>query len=178
MSNRFRTVTFKSSSALITELVKIYKEEASAILDVEGLLPAFAFQPISKNILENMQKDGGNALGLTPDRGPLMSEYPLFSNKFEICLQVRLVMNMNWGWAHAKDDARVLGATANLINRALALGKKMKLDDPFIYMNYASLDAPVYEGYGIKNVLRLKLIKIKYDLLNVFGHLWKGYFKL
>lgn len=87
-------------------------------------------------------------------------------------------MNMNWGWAHAKDDARVLGATASLINRAVALGKKMKLDDRFIYMNYATLDAPVYAGYGLKNVLKLKAIKIKYDLFNVFGRLWKGYFKL
>lgn len=87
-------------------------------------------------------------------------------------------MNMNWGWANAKDDARVLATTANLVKRCVAVAKKMKLDDPFIYMNYASLDAPVYEGYGKKNVAKLKAIKAKYDPSNVFGRLWRGYFKL
>ena len=74
LENSFRTVTFKNSAPLINEIIKIYKEEATAILDVEGLLPAFAFQPLSKNILQEMQKNGGNALGLTPSRGPLMSK--------------------------------------------------------------------------------------------------------
>lgn len=72
---RFKTVTFKNSAKLIAEITQIYKEEATSVLDIEGIFPAFAFQPISKNILQQMQKNGGNSLGLTPDRGPLMSEY-------------------------------------------------------------------------------------------------------
>lgn len=71
---RFKTVTFKNSALLIEEIIKIYKEEASSVIDAKDFLPAFAFQPISTNIIENMSKNGGNALGLTVDRGPLMSK--------------------------------------------------------------------------------------------------------
>ena len=88
------------------------------------------------------------------------------------------VMNMNFGWFLASDDAAVELATANLINRSVALAKSMKLDDPFIYMNYASLNEDVYAGYGAKNEARLAAAKKKYDPMNVFGQYWKGYFKL
>jgi hypothetical protein len=71
---RFRTATFKNSASLINDIVKIYKEEAGSVLDVDGIFPALAFQPISKNIVQQMQKNGGNALGLTVDRAPLMSK--------------------------------------------------------------------------------------------------------
>jgi hypothetical protein len=87
-------------------------------------------------------------------------------------------MNLNFGWNLAKDDARVEAAATRLCDRAVALAKEMKLDDPFIYMNYASLDQPVYAGYGQKNLARLQVVKKKYDPANVFGRLWRGYFKL
>ena len=87
-------------------------------------------------------------------------------------------MNYNWGWNLAKDDARVEAAATRLRDRALALAKSRSLDDPFIYINYASIDAPVYQGYGTMNLAKLKAVKAKYDPMNVFGRLWRGYFKL
>jgi hypothetical protein len=57
----------------MSRIIKIYQEEATSILDVDGIFPSNAFQPISQNIIDQMQKDGGNALGITADRGPLMS---------------------------------------------------------------------------------------------------------
>lgn len=87
-------------------------------------------------------------------------------------------MNMNFGWSLASDDAAIERATSNLINRSVALAKSMKLDDPFIYMNYASLNEDVYAGYGAQNKAKLMAVKKKYDPMNVFGRLWKGYFKL
>lgn len=87
-------------------------------------------------------------------------------------------MNMNWGWSLAKDDARVEAAASKFRDRAVALAKEMKLDDPYIYVNYASLEQPVYAGYGATNVAKLKSVKTKYDPTNVFGRLWRGYFKL
>jgi hypothetical protein len=54
----------------------------------------------------------------------------------------------------------------------------MGLHSPFIYLNYASLDEPVYEGYGAENLAKLKAVKEKYDPEDVFGRLWPGYFKL
>lgn len=67
----FRTVTFKNDASLLKQIVNIFVEEVNAIIDVPGLVPAFAFQPISLNIIEQMSKNGGNALGITSEDGPL-----------------------------------------------------------------------------------------------------------
>lgn len=87
-------------------------------------------------------------------------------------------MNFNWAWDLATDDAKVQAAATRLRDRAVVLAKSRKLDDPFIYINYASLEAPVYQGYGAKNLAKLKAVKAKYDPDDVFGRLWRGYFKL
>ena len=47
------------------------------MLDVPGFAPACAFQPLSLNIIENMQKNGGNVLGLSSADGPLMSKHSI-----------------------------------------------------------------------------------------------------
>ena len=72
--NRFKTVTFKSNGALMKRVVDIFHEEASNVLNVTGLNPFFAFQPLSLNIIKYMEKNGGNALGLSVADGPLTSE--------------------------------------------------------------------------------------------------------
>lgn len=87
-------------------------------------------------------------------------------------------MNYNWGWNSAADDAKVEAAATRLRDRAVALAKSRNLDDPYIYINYASLEAPVYQGYGANNLAKLKAVKANYDSKNVFGRLWRGYFKL
>jgi hypothetical protein len=69
---RFKTGTFKNDATLIKEIVNLFPEVLSPILNVPGLIPAVAFQPISLKIIEHMSKNGGNVLGLTP-KGPLMS---------------------------------------------------------------------------------------------------------
>jgi hypothetical protein len=79
LKTSFKTVTFKNNATLIAEIVKIFVEETNAILDVAGLTPALAFQPISNNIIQQMSKNSGNALGITADRGPLMSAVSFFS---------------------------------------------------------------------------------------------------
>jgi hypothetical protein len=58
-------VTFKNNATLIKEVIQIFIEEATSIMNVTGFAPAFAFQPLSLNIIENMAKNGGNVLGLS-----------------------------------------------------------------------------------------------------------------
>lgn len=72
-STRFKTVTLKDDPALLKAIIKIFTEEASTVLDIPGLLPFFAFQPLSTNIISKMSKNGGNALGLSVADGPLTS---------------------------------------------------------------------------------------------------------
>jgi hypothetical protein len=72
--DRFKTVTFKTDATLMKKVVGIFHEEASNVLNVTGLNPFFAFQPLSLNIIAHMQKNGGNVLGLSEADGPLTSK--------------------------------------------------------------------------------------------------------
>lgn len=76
----FRTVTFKNDPDLIKQVVDLFQQVTTPLLNVPGFFPAIAFQPISTNILQHMQKNGGNALGLTPDEPPLTSKLGLHPN--------------------------------------------------------------------------------------------------
>ncbi|KAL2064193.1 hypothetical protein VTL71DRAFT_4687 [Oculimacula yallundae] len=156
----WKTVTLKAEPALLKEIIQIFTEEASTVLDVPGLQPFFAFQPLSINIIDKMSKNGGNALGLSVADGPLT------------------IMNLNWGWTDAADDIRVFNTVNRFISRSVGLAKSMGLDNDFIYMNYASQDQDVYAGYGKSNVDRLKAVQKKYDPHGVFKKLQPGYFKL
>jgi hypothetical protein len=64
------------------------------------------------------------------------------------------------------------------MDRAIALGKEMKLYHRFIYQNYAGAGRDVFSGYGPENHERLKRIQQKYDPEGVFARLQPGYFKL
>lgn len=158
----FRTVTVRTDEALLKGIVRLFKEEVDALLahEVEGLMPAFAMQPLGTNILAKMASRGGNALGLSEKDGPLT------------------ILNLNWGWANEKDDEVVHAATKRFLDRSVELAKSMGKDRPFVYMNYAGKDQEVYAGYGQESVHRLREVKEKYDPADVFGRLWKGYFKL
>ncbi|RDW78453.1 hypothetical protein BP5796_06305 [Coleophoma crateriformis] len=158
--DRFKTVTFKNDPALIKQIIGYFIEEATSVLHIPGIAPAFAFQPLSLNIIAKMKKNGGNVLGLSGADGPLT------------------IMNLNWGWSSASDDAEVFSAINRFVSRSRALGKSLKLNNDFIYMNYASLDQDVFSGYGAASKARLEGIKTKYDPQNVFGKLQPGYFKL
>ncbi len=75
--SRFKTVTFKNMRPPHHRNRQDLRRGTNAIMNVQGLTPAFAFQPISQNIIKQMQKNDGNALGITEDRGPLMSMFSL-----------------------------------------------------------------------------------------------------
>jgi hypothetical protein len=74
-SNRFKTVTFKNDATLIKDVIQIFVDEAAPLLNISGFAPAFAFQPLSLNIIEKMSMNRGNTLGLSTDEGPLTSSF-------------------------------------------------------------------------------------------------------
>jgi len=161
----FRTISFKNgpgAADLMSKILDIFIEESLPLIqkNISGLLPTLALQPISLNIIDQMQKNGGNAMGITPADGPLV------------------IQNMDWGWNDEADDAIVLGTMQRFQDRCNKTAVAMGLHSPFIYLNYASLDEPVYEGYGAENLAKLKAVKERYDPENVFGRFWPGYFKL
>ncbi|KAH8645390.1 hypothetical protein BGZ60DRAFT_425003 [Tricladium varicosporioides] len=139
----FRALSFKNgpgAADLMTKILNIF--------------------PISLNIIEQMQKNGGNALGITTADGPLV------------------IQNMDWGWDNEADDAIVISTMQRFQDRCNATAIAMGLGSQFVYMNYASLDELVFKSYGTENQAKLKAVKKKYDPENIFGRLWPGYFKL
>lgn len=86
-THRWRTITFKNDATIIQNIITMFEEEANTILNVQGFFPAVAFQPLSTNILNHMQKNGGNALGLSAADGPLVSKLsPCYSDMNQINL--------------------------------------------------------------------------------------------
>ncbi len=87
-------------------------------------------------------------------------------------------MNLNWGWASPLDDAIIYSAIDRFVSRSVDLAQERGLDNRFIYVNYASQEQDVFAGYGVENEMRLRSVRKEYDPEDVFGRLWRGYFKL
>ncbi|KAF2019871.1 FAD-binding domain-containing protein [Aaosphaeria arxii CBS 175.79] len=152
--------TFKLDEDMTTFIKDIFFEEISLIADASALIPAATLQVITTPQLENMERNGGNALGLSAKSGPF------------------ILLNLNNMWAEAGDDARVLKANANIIQRTVAEAKRRNLHHEYIYMNYASQFQAVIPSYGAENQRKLKAIARKYDPTEVFQRWQPGYFKL
>ncbi|KPI40357.1 Bifunctional solanapyrone synthase [Cyphellophora attinorum] len=154
--------TYKLTEDLVTEVGNIFYDELAAIKDAAGIVPAATLQVISKGMLDNMKKNGGNPLGLIEDaaQGPF------------------LLVNLNMQWTNIADDARIMQANANIIRRADAYAKQNGLYNDYIYMNYASQYQAVVPSYGKQNQAKLKTIAAKYDPTGVYQRLQPGYFKL
>ncbi|KAF7886831.1 uncharacterized protein EAF02_003478 [Botrytis sinoallii] len=156
----WKTVTFKNNATLFKKIHDIFVEEANRVVEVPGIMPFMALQPLSLNIIEQMQKRGGNVLGLETEGGPLS------------------IMNLNWGWENEEDDEKVFTALNRFVERIVDLAKEWGLDNQFIYMNYASEEQDVFGGYGEVNEKKLRDIQRRYDPEGVFKRLQPGYFKL
>jgi len=61
------------------QIYAIFVEEVATIANASNLTPACVFQPITKPIISQMGKNGGNALGITTDDGPLIRMSPFCS---------------------------------------------------------------------------------------------------
>ena len=56
-------------------------EEIEPIRHVKGLFPAMVTQIIGEDEIMHFSKHGGNAIGLSPDEGPLISKVsPCYGN--------------------------------------------------------------------------------------------------
>ncbi|KAH6682542.1 hypothetical protein B0J14DRAFT_555835 [Halenospora varia] len=153
-------MTFKNDAELLQDIIEIFAEEFATILDIQVLMPALAFEPMSLNIIQHMTSNGGNILGISTDNGPL------------------IIVNVKCQWTNSADDTRIFMVISSFMSRNAGLSVPRGLDDHFIHMNYASLDQDVFAGYGQENVKKLKSIQNKYDLTGVFKQLQPGYFKI
>ncbi|GJN85264.1 hypothetical protein PLIIFM63780_008828 [Purpureocillium lilacinum] len=153
------TYTVGNDPDLMAEMVAAYMDEVNKVKDAPGLVPSAVYQPITTSMTSQFTKNGGNPLGLA-GQGPLN------------------VVNIAISWSNAADDARILAAGQNMVDRAVAAAKARGLDHPFLYQNYASQQQNVFPSYGSDNLAKLRSISAKYDPTKVWQKLQPGYFKL
>jgi FAD/FMN-containing dehydrogenase len=155
------TTTFHLDQRLAEEVVEIWKAELKHIKQrVTGFVPVLTFQVITVRMVQHMQSDGGNALGLDANDGPLM------------------IVALSAMWIDKAHDEMVLATYANWLAKSNSRAKEMGLDHRYMYMNYASQFQNPIQGYGSKNVERLRKVASQYDPEGVFQRLQPGYFKL
>jgi hypothetical protein len=151
---------FKLDLNLATYIANEFMEQIKPVENAAGILPACALQVITTDQLSHMTKNGGNALGISVADGPL------------------ILLNVAIRWENTSDDHAILITCQNIINNSVAKAKALGLDNPFIYMNYASQFQSVVPSYGATNHAKLVNTAIKYDPDGVFQTLQPGYFKL
>ncbi|KAJ4288274.1 hypothetical protein N0V88_007464 [Collariella sp. IMI 366227] len=148
----------------IRTLFEGYVDNLRAAMNATGgtVVPYLIYQAVSTNILKAMEVNGGNALGLKLEDGPVM------------IIQLTLTWDIP-----ALDDA-VENGGKEFIDQvdALAASRNARSKNGFIYMNYAGKTQDVLASYGKENHERLKRVSRKYDPQGKLGKLWKGYFKV
>ncbi|KAL8295551.1 hypothetical protein RB597_009305 [Gaeumannomyces tritici] len=135
---------------------------AAASLNVtdEALNPGMSWHVVTATTLRAMQRNGGNALGLRPEDGPLIH------------------MNTIHGWSRPELDELVEAGLDELTARIERGAAARGLDSRYKYLNYAGRAQRVYEGYGAENHARLRRVAAHYDPDGVLRRLWRGYIKL
>ncbi|EUC29532.1 hypothetical protein COCCADRAFT_40083 [Bipolaris zeicola 26-R-13] len=152
--------TFKVDRDLFTFLVDTFFSEITGIQSIQGILPTISIQPITEGQLKGMQKNGGNALGLSPAKGPIF------------------LMNLSASFKDPTGQAAILKCYSGIINKVKAEAQRRGVDNDYIYMNYASQFTDPIASYGADNVAKLIAVSKKYDPAQVFQNLSPGYFKL
>jgi hypothetical protein len=158
----YGTFTYHPSVEFEQKLLNLFQSRANSIKNISEFLPAAVLQPISRNILQQMNKRGGNTLGLADQSDPV------------------IIFQANWKWKHAADDARSYAAYYAFMAEAEAMAKEMGVWNPYKYINYAEATQEVFTGYGHENLRALRKLQRKLDPQGVFakGGLGGGYFKL
>lgn len=172
----FWTLTVKNDAQLFADIIALYDVAVVPIKNVTGLFPAISFQSLSPTMSSHFSKNGGNALGVSPDDGPLMCKHNhALQEQLLICL---IVINLAWQWSLPSDDALIIKTVQNLVSQVNSTAYERGLGHRFLYQNYAALQQDVFPSYGAENHARLKSIAAKYDPEGVFTKLQPGYFKL
>lgn len=137
-----------------------WQETLAKVKDSEGFIFSFGFHPITKALLEQSQKAGGNAMNISPSDGPLF------------------IVLINPAWKLAEDDAHIFAEVDNLVKELRSLARDKGLLHRYIFTNYGYAKDDVIAGYGEESVSRLRAASQKYDPEGVFQNAVPGGFKL
>ncbi|KAI0802234.1 putative FAD-binding oxidoreductase [Xylaria sp. FL0064] len=156
----WRTTSFEPDQTIYQKLLVTLttSPDKDIVQSVTSGSLAYAFQPISPNLVNSGEQRGGNALGLSPVE------------------QTWFTLDALW-WS-PEDDQLVHNAVQNLIDDIEDTTKSEGRYLQYQFMNDASWDQPVIAHYGAANVGRMKQVQAQYDPTLVFQRLVPGGFKL
>jgi len=145
---------------LILDLQGLYNKTIESIKTVSGLTLSMVFQPLTKHMLQQSALQGPNALGLSPEDGPL------------------LITLLNSVHTNAADDMKVIEAVTCLLSKIEGLARQRGLAERYRFLNYTHKTEDVIESYGAENVEFLQAVSKRYDPSGFFQSRVPGGIKL
>lgn len=142
------------------EFYQRWQETLAKVKDAEGFIFSFGFHPITKALLEQSAKAGGNAMDIPPSDGPLF------------------VVLINPAWKLAEDDQRIFAEVESFVKDLRTLAQDKGLLHRYIFTNYGYSKDDVIAGYGEESVSKLRATSEKYDPEGLFQKGVPGGFKL
>ncbi|KAF2150193.1 FAD binding domain protein [Myriangium duriaei CBS 260.36] len=155
----FYSMTVKDDADLQNTARDIFYAETN-LSGIRDFFISMTWQSITKPQIQQMAKNGGNPLGLTPDDGPLT------------------LILLDCKYSDANDAEAVYKAGSNTLSKIKSEAVSRGLQSDYLYMNYASQYQDVIASYGTANKQRLISIADKYDPTGLFQKLSPGFFKL
>ncbi|KAF5545716.1 FAD binding domain-containing protein [Fusarium mexicanum] len=156
----YYVITTKLDHGILEYTRDYFYKTVLTVANIPGIIPAFVVQGITTPQLKQMQKNGGNALGIDPEGGPL------------------LILQLSVMWNNKSDDDAIYSWISDIFQVVTKEAKARGVNNDYVYMNYASQYQDVIASYGSGNKAKLKTIAKKYDPQQVFQQLQPGYFKL
>ncbi|KAI1306687.1 hypothetical protein F5Y03DRAFT_394527 [Xylaria venustula] len=154
------SITIKPDISLMNIFHDKWQETLAQIKDADGFIFSFGFHPLTKALLENSEKAGGNAAAIPPSDGPLF------------------VLLINPIWTLPDDDQRIFRAVGELVTDLRGLARERGLLHRYIFTNYGFADDDVLSGYGKESITKLIDTSKRFDPLGVFQKGVPGGFKL
>lgn len=125
------------------------------------VVPVLLMTPLSRSIIAQFQKKGGNSLGLGANT------------------PAQVKINTYITWTDPDLDEFMEEAAMRLVGQTEQIAKdRSAFDGGFIYMNNAEPAQDVYERRGEDTLKLLKSVAAKYDPNDMLRTQWKGYFKV
>jgi hypothetical protein len=137
-----------------------WAEVLKILNDADGFIFSLGFFPMTKAMLVNSQKAGGNAKDIDPEDGPL------------------LIMMLNPTWNASSDDDRVHKGVETILAASRAMASERGLLHRYIFTNYAYYKESLFQGYGEKSLAALRETSQKFDPKGIFQKAVPGGFKL
>ena len=142
------------------EVRELWLQALNPLQAVPGFTLALVYQPLTKGMLSKSAQLGGNALGLTPDDGPLV---------------IILLYSVH---TNPADDNKVVNTILGLIRNIEAAAMRRGKAARYRFTNYAYKNQKALEGYGTQSVASLRAVSRKYDPNSFFQKSVPGGFKL